>query len=152
MVNEFYNKHYIIIRDDSAIVDAWSDGPRSYNDTSNAICINERGGYQFRFTPDGEENPNIYDFEGIPLYKWDGKCVIPRTAEEIAEEKTAMLKSPERRAAEIKQQLITLDFQTTRPLRAIAAGTSSDEDRDRLREIETQVAALRAELAELEMQ
>lgn len=48
----------------------------------------------------------------------------------------------------LKQQLAELDLQAVRPLRAIAAGTATDEDRDKLREIEAQAEVLRAELAE----
>ena len=53
-------------------------------------------------------------------------------------------------ADEIKRQLAELDEQAIRPLRAILTGTSTDEDTDKLREIEAQAAILRAELAELE--
>lgn len=49
----------------------------------------------------------------------------------------------------IKRQLTELDDRTTRPLRAILAGTATDADRDKLREIEEQAAVLRAELAGL---
>ncbi len=48
----------------------------------------------------------------------------------------------------LKRQLNELDLQAVRPLRAIAAGTATDEDRDKLREIEAQAEVLRAELAE----
>lgn len=83
MNEEFFNRHYIIIRSDGAITDAWSDGPHPEKNITNAICINERGGYQFRLHPGGEENPPIYDKDDIPLYKWDGSQVIQRTEEEI---------------------------------------------------------------------
>lgn len=56
----------------------------------------------------------------------------------------------QQRTEDIKRQLAELDAQTTRPLRAILAGTSTDEDTEKLREIEAQAAMLRAELAELE--
>ena len=49
----------------------------------------------------------------------------------------------------LKQQLAELDLQAVRPLRAIAAGTATDEDKSRLAEIEKQAEALRAEIAEL---
>lgn len=56
----------------------------------------------------------------------------------------------QQRTEDIKRQLAELDAQTTRPLRAILAGTSTNEDTEKLREIEAQAAMLRAELAELE--
>lgn len=56
----------------------------------------------------------------------------------------------QQRAEEIKCQLAELDEQAIRPLRAIMAGSSTDDDTDKLREIEAQAAILRDELAELE--
>ncbi len=77
----FYNKHYIAVDERNRIVDGFSDAFRQ--PTDEHICINEQGGYQFRLFPDGEENPTLFDWDGmIPLYKWDGE-VIKRTAEEI---------------------------------------------------------------------
>lgn len=90
MNEEFYNHHYIITRSDGAVTDAWSDGPHPEKDTINAICINEQGGYQFRLYPGGEENPPIFDMDGIPLYKWDGSQAVRRTEEEIAADRAAI--------------------------------------------------------------
>lgn len=55
----------------------------------------------------------------------------------------------QQRAEEIKRQLAELDDRTTRPLRAILAGTATDDDRNKLREIEEQAKTLRDRLAEL---
>lgn len=52
-------------------------------------------------------------------------------------------------ADKIMSQLAELDNQTMRPLRAIEVGTATDEDRNKLREIEAQAETLRAELKEL---
>ena len=82
-MNEFYNKHYIIIDTDNYVISGWSDGPHSERDISNAICINEQGGYQFRLFPDGQENPPLYTAEGVPLYKYQNGQIIERTEEEI---------------------------------------------------------------------
>lgn len=89
-----YNRHYITTRSDGAITDAWSDGPHHGKDTTAAICINDKGGYQFRLYPDGEENPLLYDIDGIPLYRWDGKQVAPRTEAEIAADRAAIPAPP----------------------------------------------------------
>ena len=94
MDEKFYNQHYITTRSDGAITDAWSDGPHPEKDTATAICINERGGYQFRLYPGGEENPHIYDMDGIPLYKWDGQQVVRRTEAEIAADRAAIPPAP----------------------------------------------------------
>ena len=50
----------------------------------------------------------------------------------------------------IKQELIGLDAQAIRPLRAILAGTNSDEDIEKLKAIENQVSVLREELSTLQ--
>ena len=55
----------------------------------------------------------------------------------------------EEKISKLKQQLSALDLQAVRPLRAIAAGTATDEDKSRLAEIEKQAEALRAEIANL---
>ena len=93
-MDEFYNKHYIKTRDDGAIIDCWSNGPHPGRDTTNAICISDKGGYQFRLFPDGEENPSLYDADGIPLYKWNGQAGVKRTAEEIAADRAAIPEPP----------------------------------------------------------
>ena len=82
-MGEFYNKHYITIDDQGRVTDGWSDGPHPDRDTTDAICINEQGGYQFRLYPGGEENPPLHTMDGIPLYKWDGEKVVARTKDEI---------------------------------------------------------------------
>ena len=85
----FYNKHYIAVDAENRIVDGFSDAFRE--PTEEHICINERGGYQFRLTPNGEENPTLYDWDGrIPLYRWDGAEVIHRTEEEVEKERTLL--------------------------------------------------------------
>lgn len=91
---DFYNKHYITVDADGRITDAWSDGPHPDRDTNEAICINEQGGYQFRLSPGGEENPALWDMDGIPLYKWDGAQVIQRTAEEIEADRASIPEPP----------------------------------------------------------
>lgn len=82
-MNEFYNKHYITTDAQGRITAGWSDGPHPDRDTTNAVCIKEQGGYQFRLSPGGEENPPLYTMDGIPIYCWDGEQAIARTEEEI---------------------------------------------------------------------
>lgn len=96
-IEESYNKHYITVDSDSRIIDVWSDGPHRKKDTTNAICINDKGNYQFRLIIDGkqtEENPPIYTMDGIPLYKWDGEQIVRRTEEEIAIDRAAIPEPP----------------------------------------------------------
>lgn len=90
----YYNKHYITVDTQSRITNGWSDGPNGERDTTDAICINEQGEYQFRLYPNGEENPALYNMDGIPLYRWDGQAVQPRTEEEIAADRAAIPAPP----------------------------------------------------------
>lgn len=77
----YYNKHYIKVDSSNRIVDGFSDALRE--PTEDSICINVEGGYQFRLFSGGEENPALFDWNGmIPLYKWNGE-VVRRTEEEI---------------------------------------------------------------------
>jgi len=94
LLDGFYNRHYIVADSRGRITDGWSDGPHRERDTSGAVCINEQGGYQFRLSPDGEENPALWDMEGIPLYKWDGERILPRTAEELEADRAAIPAPP----------------------------------------------------------
>lgn len=89
----FYIKHYITTDAQGRITDGWSDGPHPGRDTSGAVCINEQGGYQFRLAPGGEENPPLFTIDGIPLYRWDGEKVLPRTAEEIEADRVPPLET-----------------------------------------------------------
>ena len=107
-MDEYYNKHYIKPDSSNRIIDCWSDGPHPGRDTTNAICISDKGGYQFRFTPDGEENPSLYDADGIPLYKWDGQAVKPRTAEEIAADRAAIPAPPPSEMEQLRQEVARL--------------------------------------------
>lgn len=94
MRKAFCNKHYIIVREDSAIIAGWSDGPHPEKDISNAICINEQGSYQFRLFYGGEENPVLYNANRVPLYKWNGIEVVKRSEKEIVKDRSAIITSP----------------------------------------------------------
>ena len=95
-MDNFYNKHYITTDTYGRIMDGWSDGPHPEKDTTNAICIEEEGGYQFRLWLGGEENPSLYTYDGIPLYRYDPEkmLVYPQTEEEIAADHAAIPAPP----------------------------------------------------------
>lgn len=54
--------------------------------------------------------------------------------------------SPDERRAVVLAELAAIDAASARPLRAILVGSATDEDRQRLAELDAQAAALRAEL------
>ena len=89
MEKMIYHRHYIAVDEQSRISDGWSDGIFPHRETSDAICINEQGGYPFRLTPDGEENPALCSREGIPLYKYEDGSISRRTPEEIESDRAA---------------------------------------------------------------
>ena len=88
---------------------SWSDGPHWERDAAGAVCIDDRGGYQFRLFPSGEENPPLFTMDGIPLYKWDGQAVQMRTEAEIAEDRDTM---PELQPSTQEQLRADVDFLT----------------------------------------
>ena len=103
----FYNRHYIAVDERGRIVDAWSDGPHPERDTTGAICINEQGGYQFRIYDGGEENPVMFDMDGIPLYKYANGAVEGRSADEIDADRKAILEPP---PSPMEQMRADVDF------------------------------------------
>lgn len=88
---EEYTRHYITVDEKGRIVDGFSEAFRTPADTD--ICINERGGYQFRLFPGGEENPRLHEEHGIPLYRYED-AVAERSGEEIAADIAAMPQEP----------------------------------------------------------
>lgn len=88
--NEQYNKHYVKTDGQGRIVEGWSDGPCPDKDTAGAVCIDQEGGYQFRLTPGGEENPSLFDRQGIPLYQYEGGQVAARSEAELAADRAAI--------------------------------------------------------------
>lgn len=106
----FYNRHYITVDDNGNIINGWSDAFPAPKNAENSICINEQGGRQFRLFPNGEENPNLYDEDGIPLYKWDGIKVVKRADKEIEADKMALPKVPtyEERLAAMESAILTM--------------------------------------------
>lgn len=104
-MNAFYNKHYITADAKGRITAGWSDGPHRERDITDAICINEQGGYQFRLVPSGEENPPLYTMDAIPLYRWDGAQAVARTAEEIEADRAKIPPAPPSELEQIKADI-----------------------------------------------
>lgn len=104
-----YNKHYITVDESGLITDGWSNGPHYNRDTTDAICINEQGSYQFRLFPDGVENPVLITPTGIPLYKYEDGVVIERSEEEIKQDEENIPK-PVPTVSEMDQLRADVDF------------------------------------------
>ncbi len=89
-----------------------------------------------------------------------GKILLNRYWEPVEDEKGNLIyivpieppeitRSAEEQTEELKKRLEEIDRQAVRPLRAIAAGTATDEDRSILAELEMQAEKIREEIAEL---
>lgn len=85
-----YQNHYITVDDEGRITGGWSDGPNPDRDTTGAVLLTDQGGYQFRLYPDGEDDPELKELNGIPMYKWDGAEAIRRTGDEMEVDRTAL--------------------------------------------------------------
>ncbi len=73
--------HYIRVNANGTIVHGFSDAFEKPEDGD--VLLTDQGSYQFRLFPGGAENQAIFNENGIPLYKWDGERVLPRTQAEI---------------------------------------------------------------------
>ena len=93
-MNEYYNNHYITTDPEGRITYGWSTGPLPGRDISGAVLLTDQGGYQFRLTPGGEENPPLLTEDGIPLYRWDGAQVVRRSEEEVQADRAAIPPPP----------------------------------------------------------
>lgn len=123
----FYNKHYVKTDANGNIIDGWSDGPHNNRTvTEDDILINDKGGYQFRLFPDGEENPMLFDEYRIPLYKLNGEKVIKRDSEEIESARRIIAEKQRNsaRIAELKRKLEDTDYAVIK----IAEGAATQEE------------------------
>ena len=121
-MEQLYHKHYISTDSVGVIIDGWSDGLHPERNTTDNICINDQGGYQFRLSPDGEENPHLHDADGIPLYRWNGESVVPRTKAEIEADRAA-ISTPEP-APSLESRVNALETETAAISAAIERGMS----------------------------
>lgn len=116
-------------------------------DTSGWTEIDEGSGDKYHHAQNNYFNKPIFDENGIYNYKLiDGKVILRSDEDKAAE--IAKIQN-QQKISKLKQQLSALDLQAVRPLRAIAAGTATDEDKSRLAEIEIEVEKLRTQLSDL---
>lgn len=150
MMDAYYNKHYIRLREDRCIIEGWSNGPHNQRTpTEEDILLNDKGGYQFRLIVDGqatEENPPLYEIPGmIPLYRWSGSEVIRRSEDELAADRAAYQAAQQKQArlAELHRLLESTDYIAAK----IAEGAATREEyADKL----AQRQAWRTEINDLE--
>ena len=122
-MDEFYNKHYISVDERGRVMDGWSDGPCPERETAGAVLLTDRGGYQFRLAPGGEENPCLVSREGVPLYAWDGEKVTARSAEEIAADAAALPKPGPTASQKLEAQVTYTAMMTDTLLSEAQEGT-----------------------------
>ena len=93
-------KHYIITDEQGRILRGFSDDFEQPD--ASAICICEDGGRHFELN--GVINPPLTDYNGVPLYKFDGKQVIERTKLELESDKPVIVPVPtiEERLAQVE--------------------------------------------------
>ena len=103
MNEQFFNKHYITVDKENKIKDGFSDAFRQPQPSD--ILINDKGGYQFRLFPDGEENPPLFNDMGIPLYKRQNSKVIVRTQKELDADRQALENSPANQIARLDREI-----------------------------------------------
>ncbi|MCL2718099.1 MAG: hypothetical protein FWE14_04890 [Lachnospiraceae bacterium] len=95
-VYESFHKHYIRKADEENevygcfIVFGFSDAFEQ--PIENDVLISENGSYQFRLFPDGEENPKLFDDNGVPLYRYHRGKVRIRSKKELEEHNAAISK------------------------------------------------------------
>ena len=83
-------KHYIIIDESGSILRGFSDDFEQPE--ASAICISEDGGRHFEL--DGVINPPMTDYNGVPLFKFDGKSIVARSQEELEANKPVVVPVP----------------------------------------------------------
>ena len=99
-------KHYIMTDDSGRVLRGFSTDFEQPD--ANAICICEDGGRHFEL--DGVVNPPMTDYNGAPLYKFDGVKVVARTQDELDANKPAIASAPtiEERTAALESALLDL--------------------------------------------
>lgn len=98
-----------------------------------------------------EKSGEVFAFEDDVSSDCIPSSLVPMTAEEIDAHLAQYAPSATaQRIDELLAQLDSIDTQSARPLRAIVAGTATDDDRAKLAGLEAAAAAARTELATLQ--
>ena len=99
-------KHYILTDESGRVLRGFSDDFEQ--PAASAICINEDGGRHFELG--GIINPPMTDYNGTPLYKYNGSEVIARAQSELNVDVPSITPVPtiEDRVAAIESAMIDL--------------------------------------------
>ena len=124
-----YRKNFYKVND-SLIV----DNIKTIGEQENFYIVDKSIGEEIK------QNPSKFKIEAGKVLK---KSEEEYEAEQAEKERIAHI-------TEIKTQLQLLDAEAVRPLRAILAGTQTDEDLEKIKEIETKVKELRINLNRLQ--
>ena len=118
-------------------------------DTTGWIEIDKGDGDRYHHAQGNYLERGLTDENGIYNYMLIGGKAVERSDEHKAADVDKHAATI--RAAEIKRELTNIDAERIRPLAAIATGTATDYDRQKLAKLEVRAAALRSELAEVEV-
>ena len=94
-------KHYIVTDESGRILRGFSDDFEQPD--ASAICINEDGGRHFELN--GVINPPMMDYNGVALYRYDGKKVVARTKSQLESDKPSVVSVPtiDERLAQVEE-------------------------------------------------
>jgi len=98
------NKHYIRIDSQNRIIVGLTDDTSAYPDSvQDGDIFTHDGGRLFEMFVNDEwlTNPSLTDFNGVFIYKWDGKQALQRTQDEI--DADAVESTPEERRQQAYQ-------------------------------------------------
>lgn len=117
-------RHYITIDDRNRITGGWSTGERpGLGPGEHDMLLTDKGGAAFALN--GVEHPELKTEDNLPLYKWAGGVVVPRTAAEIeADRPDSAAEEREARISELKRRLADSDYAVIK----IAEGAATAEE------------------------
>ena len=117
------------------------------SDTAGWTEIDEGTGDKYHHAQGNYLERGLTDDNGIYNYMLNGGKAVERSEEHKAAD--VQKYNAAIRAAEIKQELKNIDAERIRPLAAIAVGTATEYDTNKLAALEARAAELRKQLAEM---
>lgn len=143
------NTYKVYVKTDADGVITAVNSSAFLSDTTGWTEIDEGTGDRYHHAQGNYLERGLTDDNGVYNYMLIGGKAVERSEEHKATD--AEKRAAAIRAAEIKQELKNIDTERIRPLAAIATGTATDYDRQKLAKLEVRAAALRSELAEMDV-